>query len=595
MSKAARIIEKPQPQYGSDVVVDLLKAFEVEYVALNPGATFRGLHDSLVNYGGNHMPEVITCTHEEITVAMAQGYARAKGKPMAAAVHNIVGLQHASMAIYNAWCDRLPVIVMGGTGPMDTAHRRPWIDWVHTALVQGNLVRDFVKWDDQPGSVEAIADSFIRAYRLATTDPMGPVYLCYDGDVQERKLDGEIPSPSLDRYPAPLPLQSPEEGFAKTIRWLLEARAPVIIADCVGRREAGFKALAELAGLLAMPVFDQYGRFNFRSEDPLNLTGMQEKVLGQTDLLLVLDVPDLEGAASKRVQEMGRRTAIPLLSPKAKIINVGLDDLLVRAWSTDFNKLREADLSILADTSVFLPELVRRLKEEKGELKKRGSDIEIRRTQWSKLHAEREEALAQQTRAKWEEKPISTSRLYSELADAVKNEDWVLTNGTSSGKENFFLHANKFNQILGKYKGGGLGYGLPASLGASLAHKGSGKICVDLQPDGDLLFTVSGLWTAAHHRIPLLIVVCSNRSYYNDEEHQERMAQLRGRPVENKVIGIRIEDPAVDFAAMARSYGVWGVGPITEPRDLRKTLREALKVVKEEGRTALVDVVCQMR
>jgi thiamine pyrophosphate-dependent acetolactate synthase large subunit-like protein len=215
--------------------------------------------------------------------------------------------------------------------------------------------------------------------------------------------------------------------------------------------------------------------------------------------------------------------------------------------------------------------------------------------QWSKLHAEREEALAQQTRAKWDEKPISTSRLYSEMADAVKNEDWVLTNGTSSGKENFFLHANKFNQILGKYKGGGLGYGLPASLGASLAHKGSGKICVDLQPDGDLLFTVSGLWTAAHHRIPLLMVVCSNRSYYNDEEHQERMAQARGRPVENKVIGIRIEDPAVDFAAMARSYGVWGVGPITEPRDLSKALREALKVVKEEGRTALVDVVCQMR
>ncbi|MFQ5904596.1 MAG: thiamine pyrophosphate-binding protein, partial [Candidatus Binatia bacterium] len=593
--KAARMTEIPRPQYGSDVVVDLLKAFEVEYVALNPGATFRGLHDSLVNYGGNHMPEIILCTHEEITVALAQGYARAKGRPMAAAVHNIVGLQHATMAIYNAWCDRLPVIVMGGTGPMDTAHRRPWIDWVHTALVQGNLVRDFVKWDDQPGSVEAVPDSFIRAYRLATTDPMGPVYICYDGDVQEKKLNGEISFPSLDRYPAPLPLQAPEEGFAKTVRWLLEAQAPVIIADWVGRREAGFHALAELAELLAIPVFDRNGRFNLPYSHPLNLTGMEEKVLSQTDLLLVLDVPDLEGAVSKRVQEKGRRTAIPLLSPKAKIINVGLDDLLVRAWSTDFNKLRAADLSILADTSVFLPELMRRLKDEKRELKKRGSDIEKRRAQWSKLHSEREEALAQQTKTKWDEKPISTNRLYSEMAKALKNEDWVLTNGTSGAKENLFLGAKKFNQILGKYKGGGLGYGLPASLGASLAHKGSGKICVDLQPDGDLLFTVSGLWTAAHHRIPLLMVVCSNRSYYNDEEHQERMAHLRGRPVENKVIGIRIDDPAVDFASMARSYGVWGVGPITEPRDLTKVLREAIKVVKEEGRTALVDVVIQMR
>jgi acetolactate synthase I/II/III large subunit len=525
---------------------------------------------------------------------MAEGYARAKGRPMGAAVHNIVGLQHATMAIYNAWCDRLPIIVMGGTGPMDTAQRRPWIDWVHTALVQGNLVRDFVKWDDQPGSVEAVPDSFIRAYRLATTDPMGPVYICYDSEVQEKKLSGDIPFPSLGRYPAPLPMQAPEEGFEKTIRWLLEAQTPIIIADTVGRREAGFEAVGELAELLAMPVFDQFGRFNFPVDHPLNLTGQHEQVLGEADLVLALDVSDFEGATTKRVQEMGQRRPIPILTSKVKVINVGLDELLVRAWSHDFNKLREADLSIMADTSAFLPELVRRLKEEKSELKKRESDIQKRREKWSKLHQERFEALAKQTKAKWDEKPIATSRLYSELAEAIKNEDWVLTNGTSSGRENSFLHAAKFNQILGKAKGGGLGYGLPASLGAALALKNSGKLCVDLQPDGDSLFTISGLWTAAHHQIPLLIVVCSNRSYFNDEEHQERMAKVRGRPVENKTIGIRIEDPVVDFAAMAKSYDVWGAGPITDPKDLLKALRDGIKVVKE-GKPALVDVVCQFR
>src|SRR3990172_9485891 len=509
MNKPAPI-ERPRPEWGSDVIVDMLKAFEIEYVALNPGSSYRGLHDSLVNYGGNRMPEMILCPHEEIAVGVAHGYARAKGKPMAAAVHNVVGLQHASMAIYNAWCDRLPVIVLGGTGPTDTAHRRPRIDWVHTALVQGNLVRDFVKWDDQPGSVEAVPEAFIRAYRLATTDPMGPVYLCWDSEVQEKKLNGDgVDVPSLDRYPAPLPMQAPEEGFEKTIRWLLEAKTPVIIADWVGRREAGFNALGELAELLAIPVFDQWGRFNFPTDHPLNLTGMHEQVMGQADLLLVLDVPDLEGAVTKRDQEM-------------------------------------------------------------------------------------EEAMAQQTRKKWDEKPVATSRLYSEMAELLKNEDWVLTNGTSSGRENVFFPEKKLNQILGKYKGGGLGYGLPASLGAALAHKGSDKLCVDLQPDGDMLFTASGLWTAAHHKIPLLIIVCSNHSYYNDEEHQERMAVLRGRPVENKTIGIRIEDPVVDFTSLARSYGVWGAGPVTEPGDLKKVLRDALKVVKE-GKPALVDVACQMR
>ena len=594
MAKAQRITEKPRAEWGSDVVVDLLKAFEIEYVAINPGATFRGLHDSLVNYGGNHSPEIILCTHEEIAVALAHGYARAKGKPMGAAVHNVVGLQHASMAIYNAWADRLPVIVMGGTGPMDTANRRPWIDWVHTALVQGNLVRDFVKWDDQPASVEAVPESFVRAYRLATTDPMGPVYICYDGEIQEKKLDGEIPFPSLDRYPAPLPLQAPEEGFEKTIRWLLEAKKPVVLADGVGRREAGFKALGELAELLAAPVLDQMGRFNFPAHNPLNLGGMHTKVIPQADLVLALDVPDLEGAVTQRAQEKGRRKPVELLSPSTKIINVALDDLLVRAWSTDFNKLRQADLMIMADTSVFLPELVRRLKAEKEKLGKLAGDIQNRRAEWAKLYEEKVAAREKETKTKWDEKPIAMSRLYAELAEALKNEDWVLTNGSSQGKENSYLPASKFNQILGKYKGGGLGYGLPASLGAALAHKASGKFCVDLQPDGDLLFTVSALWTAVHHKIPLLIIVCSNRSYYNDEEHQERVAEARGRPVENKTIGIRIEDPNVDFGAMARTYGCWGAGPITEPKDLIKTLREAVKVVKE-GKPALVDVVCQMR
>jgi thiamine pyrophosphate-dependent acetolactate synthase large subunit-like protein len=586
-------MEKPRAEWGSDVVVDLLKAFEIEYVAINPGATFRGLHDSLVNYGGNHAPEIILCPHEEIAVALAHGYARVKGKPMAAAVHNVVGLQHASMAIYNAWADRLPVIVMGGTGPMDSANRRPWIDWVHTALVQGNLVRDFVKWDDQPGSVEAVPDSFIRAYRLATTDPQAPVYICYDSEVQEKKLDGEVPF-ALDRYPATLPLQAPEEGFEKTLGWLVGAKRPVILADWVGRREAGFAALRELADLLAAPVLDQFGRLNFAVQNPLNLTGLTDKVIPQADLILALDVPDLEGAITKRAQEKGRRRPIELLSPNTKIINVALDDLLVRAWSTDFNKLRQADLMITADTAVFLPELVRRLKGDQRALAAISGQIEARRGEWSKLYAEKQAALEKEKTGKWDEKPIAMTRLYAEIIEALKFEDWVLTNGSSQGKENFYLPAAKYNQILGKYKGGGLGYGLPASLGAALAHKGSGKVCVDLQPDGDLLFTVSALWTAVHHEIPLLIVVCSNRSYYNDEEHQERVAEARGRPVENKTIGIRIEDPNVDFGAMARTYGCWGAGPITEPKDLVKTLREAVKVVKE-GKPALIDVVCQMR
>ncbi len=168
---------RKSPEYGSDLIVDLLKAFRIEYAALNPGASFRGLHDSLVNYGGNRMPEIILCCHEEIAVTMAFGYARVTGKPMAAIVHYIVGLQHATMAIYNAWSSRVPILVLGGTGPMDTTKRRSGTDWVHTALVQGQQVRDYVKWDDQPASVESVPEALIRAHRLATTEPQGAVWM----------------------------------------------------------------------------------------------------------------------------------------------------------------------------------------------------------------------------------------------------------------------------------------------------------------------------------------------------------------------------------------------------------------------------------
>src|SRR6266540_6566565 len=209
-------------RYGSDLVVDLLKLLGIEYVALNPGSSFRGIHDSLVNYesGRQPNPEMILCCHEEIAVAVAHGYAKATGKIMPAIVHNVVGLQHASMAIYNAWCDRTPVMVMGGTGPMNSSKRRPWIDWIHTALVQGNLVRDYVKWDDQPASVAAVPEAFARAYRIAMTEPKGPVYLCFDADLQEGRLDRPIPLPDVARFAPSSPPQADAQVLEDATRLL---------------------------------------------------------------------------------------------------------------------------------------------------------------------------------------------------------------------------------------------------------------------------------------------------------------------------------------------------------------------------------------
>jgi acetolactate synthase-1/2/3 large subunit len=201
-------------------VAELLEHLGIEYVAFSPGATFRGLHDSLVNVGG---PGIIECLHEEISVAITHGYAKATGRPLAVALHDVVGLQHAAMAIFNAWCDRVPILLLGATGPMDATRRRPWIDWIHTANVQGQLVRDYVKWDDQPGSLAAIPESIVQGLKLATTEPTGPVYICMDVDHQEQVWPPDLPQPQLERF-APYGRPAPEAAAIDTIaRWLVEA------------------------------------------------------------------------------------------------------------------------------------------------------------------------------------------------------------------------------------------------------------------------------------------------------------------------------------------------------------------------------------
>ncbi len=184
-------IRKANTRYQSDVIVDMIKLYDFPAIPLNPGASYRGLHDSLVNYGEND-PPMILCNHEKIAIQIAHGYTKATGKPMAAAVHNVVGLLHAPLAVYYAYIDRCPVFLIGATGPMDEKLRRPFIDWIHTAFAQGSAVRDFTKWDYQPGSVHGIPDSFARAYSIMMTEPQGPVYMVYDAGIQEAELTEHI-------------------------------------------------------------------------------------------------------------------------------------------------------------------------------------------------------------------------------------------------------------------------------------------------------------------------------------------------------------------------------------------------------------------
>jgi thiamine pyrophosphate-dependent acetolactate synthase large subunit-like protein len=581
---------KTTPAYGSDLVVDLLRAVGIEYVALNPGATYRGLHDSLVNYGSNRAPELILTTHEEIAVAMAHGYAKARGAPMAAVVHDIVGLQHASMAIFNAFCDRAPILVLGATGPMDATRRRPWIDWIHTALVQGTQVRDYVKLDDQPASIAALPEAFLRAWRVACTQPMGPVYLCLDAGLQEQALERPVALPDAGRFqPAAGPHADPR-ALDEVARRLVEARFPLIVVESLGRRPEATGPLCRLAELLAAPLIDlaaeSQGRPSVPSEHPLDMTDARDEAVREADVLLALDVSSFLSVLG----ETDRTTReIRLLNERTQIIAVSLDDYAFRSWAHTFQSLAPVDLPIAADAGLVLPALVAAV-EERLTRDRVAADRLARAERIRARHAALRAEARNTVTLERSLRPLAPSVLAAEVWEVIKGEDWVLANGTGKGWARR-LWDWRPERSYGGSGGAGLGYGLPAALGVALAHRRSGKVCVNLQADGDLLYVVSALYTAAHHRLPLLTVMFNNRTYGNDEAHQEAVAKARGRPVEQKVVGIRIDDPAPDFARIAQGFGVWAEGPIDTADAVGPAMRRALRVVKDEGRPALVDVI----
>jgi thiamine pyrophosphate-dependent acetolactate synthase large subunit-like protein len=579
------------PEYGSDLVVDLLHGLGIEYAAFNPGASFRGLHDSLINYGGNQSPRTILCCHEEISVALAHGYAKATGRPMVAALHDVVGLQHACMAIFNAWCDRVPVLLLGGTGPMDSSRRRPWIEWIHTALVQGNHVRDFVKLDDQPANAAGVAESILRAYRLMTAEPTGPVYVCLDAALQEDPLPKGVSMPTdMERWIHQAPVNADPEGLRTAAEWLSQSRRPVILADTVGRSSVATDALRTLAEKLNAPVVDLGSRFNFPSEHRLEASERREELLKDADVILAVDVVDLWGSLQANASHHQPSGFAP--SADAKIISLSVSDLLVHSWTSDYQRMQPVDLRLVGESRVALPALL-------DGFAPGGSASHDRLT--------RAETLAEEGRARraaWESRAralgqsaagaIPLGYLGLVLRDALAGHDWVLSNNDLRGWVRRLWRVEQPYQYTGTSGGAGLGYGIGASLGVGLAHKGNGRIVVDLQPDGDLLYCSSALYTAAHERLPLLFVMLNNHSYYNSEEHGLRMAEHRGRPAERAGIGTRPEGPNVDYATVARGFGIASAGPITSVEDLPRALATAIEAVSS-GEPYLLDVVTETR
>jgi len=570
-------LERPLPSegtgtWGSDAIADVIRALDIPYVALNPGSSYRGLHDSLVNKLGNEKPQMLLCLHEEAAVAIAHGWSKVTDKPMLAIVHANVGLMHATMAVYNAWCDRAPLILLGANGPADATKRRPWIDWIHTTRDNAGIIRNYIKWDDQPTSVGAAYESILRAHKIAATTPRGPTYVVLDVGLQEQKLDAPPPLPDAKRFLPAAPVGPTPDLAEQAARRLLEAERPLILMGRVSRSEAAWAERVKLAEALgAVVLTDLKLAASFPTDHPLLgappgtfLGGAGAELIRQADAILVLDWVDTAGTLKSAFKgDVG-----------ATVINVSLDQHLHNGWSMDYQGLPPVDLQIMADTDPTVSAMNAAL---------------------AKLGARKKAAWPGRKPVVWQQVamgdaagPIAVPMLAVAMQKALEGKTIALIRHPLSWAGHLWPVKHPLD-FLGSDGGGGVGSGPGTSVGAALAVRGTGRLPVAILGDGDFMMGSSAFWTAVHYRVPLLVVVANNRSFYNDELHQERMARERGRPVENKWIGQQMKDPEMDLAMIARGLGATGFGPVTRLGDLGSTLEKAVKAASER-QVVVVDV-----
>jgi acetolactate synthase-1/2/3 large subunit len=586
-------------EYGSDLVAELFGKLGHDYIFLTPGSSFRGVHDSLVNHTRNHKPQIILCAHEEIAMAMGQGYAKATGKPGLVFLHDLVGVQHAAMAFYNAWADRQPVVVLGGSGPADPAMRRR-IDWVHSANTQCEMVRNYTKWTDEPATLQATLDSIARAQRVASSAPCAPVYVSVDTIIQEAKIANGARLPDVDhpRYRAAPPLAAAKESIEAAVELLIAADWPLIAGGRIGYRADCTPPLVKLVELLGAVYKDSHDIVCFPTAHPQNMSGgfgatKETEMLPKADVVLGFDVPDLNallGLYGQAREHLGRSGAA---KREKKIIDVSLNDLMLEHWSNLNGGLSPADVQVLAEPHYALRQLLAEV-----EARAKGNPAWVKRAreraaEIAELHKALRARQREAVKADWERKPISVARMQAELWEAVKNKDYMTgLRNYRSWYEGIWEYKGG-GQHLSNNVGGGVGYGPGGILGSAIAGRDMGKFNLAILGDGDFTMGPAALWTAVHYKIPIMIVLHNNTSFGNDEEHQITLAEERKRPVENAWIGQRMVGPEPDYCAIARGYGAWAEQPVRDPKDLKEAFRKAVEVV-DKGGVALVDVHTQL-
>ena len=575
---------KPQMKWGSDVVAEVTRRLDLKYIALVPGASYRGFHDSIVNYLGNENPQMVICLHEEHAVSIADGYGKVTEQPMAVALHSNVGLMHATMPIFNAWCDRTPMIVFGATGPVDAHRRRPWIDWIHTSKDQASMIRNYVKWDDQPASPQAAVESVLRANQITRSVPYGPVYICLDVGLQESALTEDVAIPDPARFaPAPAPAV-PHESVLKVLKAIDKAKFPLILMGRVSRKKADWDRRVRFAEAIGAAVLTSSNdAAAFPTMHPLHLAApclrpskAATELIEKADVIISMDWLDLGG-----IFRLALGTAQTQEPADKTIIHCSVDSYRTNGWSMDHQAMPAVDIPIYAEPDQLIAQLLEQLEAKKApRVKARPALKNI--AHWKDTLRDKPATARRGPMTLWDmamtvrefakKRPITFARLPLGWPGEAAEFDSPLS-------------------FMGNDGGGAVGTGPGHTIGAALALKDSDRITVGVIGDGDYLMGVQALWTAAHFEIPVMFVIADNRSYFNDEMHQERVAQMRSRPAQNRWIGQRIDDPRVDLVAMARAQGFDGEAPVTTPEALLKALENGAEVVANGGRYFIDSVI----
>ncbi|HZO47121.1 MAG TPA: thiamine pyrophosphate-dependent enzyme [Xanthobacteraceae bacterium] len=582
---------------ASDYMVDVIKSMKIEYIYSNPASSFRGLHESLINYGKNTMPEFLTATHEESSVAMCHGHFKATGKPQMALMHGTVGLQHAVMAVYNAWADRVPLIMIGGND-LDASKRPPGVPTVHSAQDINALVRDFTKWDDQPVSLQHFSQSFVRAYKYAMTPPYGPVMLALDAGMQEAPIKPGEKDLYTPKYVAPTPPHGDPNALREAAKLLVNAQNPVIVADRCARTQAGTDSLVQLAELIQCPVVSRQNKVNFPNTHYLS-SGPQ--VIRNADVILGLELTDIWGVVNGWVDNGdhdGHGITESRHRPDVKLIHINSVELNTKSNLQDIQRFMPVDILMPADAEASLPMLIEFVKQAiTGDRK---TVFEQRAAARRKAFAQARASFRQRATLGWDASPISAARMTAELWPHIKDLDWSMVNSSFGISPWTLQHypIEKHYQWLGGSGAAGQGYGTPASVGAAVGNKSLGRFSFSIEGDGDFMYLPGALWTASHHNVPMLMMIHNNRGYHQEVMHLQRMSNRRNRVANlGKTmgpVGTSIENPDIDYAAMAKSMGWWSAGPIKDPAELGAVLAKAVQVVRA-GEPALVDVWTQPR